>query len=63
MCGYVACVPDYRGSVCCASQLSAYALSWEAAYVGFLHFTIPVIFSVLSYNFATVYSNISKYNF
>jgi hypothetical protein len=27
-CGYVACVPDCRGSVCCVSQLSAYALSW-----------------------------------
>jgi hypothetical protein len=25
MCGYVACVPECRGSVCCASQLS-----WEA---------------------------------
>jgi hypothetical protein len=24
MCGYVACVPECRGSVCCASQLSAY---------------------------------------
>jgi hypothetical protein len=24
MCGYVACVPDCRGFVCCASQLSAY---------------------------------------
>jgi hypothetical protein len=23
MCGYVACVPQCRGSVCCASQLSA----------------------------------------
>jgi hypothetical protein len=23
LCGYVACVPDCRGSVCCASQLSA----------------------------------------
>jgi hypothetical protein len=23
-CGYVACVPDCRGSVCCVSQLSAY---------------------------------------
>jgi hypothetical protein len=23
MCDYVACVPDYRGSVCCASQRSA----------------------------------------
>jgi hypothetical protein len=23
MCGYVACVPDCRGSACCASQLSA----------------------------------------
>jgi hypothetical protein len=25
MCCYVTCVPDCRGSVCCASQLSAYA--------------------------------------
>jgi hypothetical protein len=25
MCGYVTCVPDCRSSVCCASQLSAYA--------------------------------------
>jgi hypothetical protein len=25
MCGYVACVPNCRGSVCCASQLIAYA--------------------------------------
>jgi hypothetical protein len=24
MCGYVACVPDYRGSVCFASQMSAF---------------------------------------
>jgi hypothetical protein len=23
MCGYVACGPEYRGSVCCASQLRA----------------------------------------
>jgi hypothetical protein len=35
MCGYVTCVPDCRGTVCCASQLSAYAyyaqaVSWEA---------------------------------
>jgi hypothetical protein len=30
MCGYVACVPECRGSVCCASQLGAYGLSWEA---------------------------------
>jgi hypothetical protein len=30
MCGYVACVPDCRGLICCASQLSAYAFSWEA---------------------------------
>jgi hypothetical protein len=30
MCGYVACVPECRGSVCCASQLRTYALSWEA---------------------------------
>jgi hypothetical protein len=22
MCGYVACVPDCRGSVCCVSQLT-----------------------------------------
>jgi hypothetical protein len=29
MCGYVACVPDCRGSICCASQRTAYALSWE----------------------------------
>jgi hypothetical protein len=26
MCGYVACVPDCSGFVCCASQLSAYKL-------------------------------------
>jgi hypothetical protein len=26
MCGYMACVPGCRGFVCCASQLSAYAL-------------------------------------
>jgi hypothetical protein len=24
MCGYVTCVPECRGSVCCASQLGAY---------------------------------------
>src|SRR5215510_1587532 len=28
MCSYVACVPDCRGSVCCASQLNA--LRWDA---------------------------------
>jgi hypothetical protein len=27
MCGYVACVPDCRGSVCCASHLSAYVVN------------------------------------
>jgi hypothetical protein len=54
MCGYVACVPAFRGSICRASQLSAYALSWEAASLRFLHFTIPVIFSVPSSNFTTV---------
>jgi hypothetical protein len=27
LCGYVACVPDCRGSVCCASQLSAYVVN------------------------------------
>jgi hypothetical protein len=30
MCDYVACVPDCRGSVSYATQLSAYALSWVA---------------------------------
>jgi hypothetical protein len=28
MCGYVACVPECCGSVCCASQLSAYHFQW-----------------------------------
>jgi hypothetical protein len=28
MCGYVACVPGGHGSVCCASQLSAYAYAY-----------------------------------
>jgi hypothetical protein len=26
LCGYVVCVPDCRGFVCCASQLSAYTV-------------------------------------
>jgi hypothetical protein len=26
MCGYVACVPDCRGFVCCVSQLSYYVI-------------------------------------
>jgi hypothetical protein len=29
-CSYLACVPVCRGSFCCASPLSAYALTWEA---------------------------------
>jgi hypothetical protein len=29
--GYVSCVPDCRGFVCCASQLSAYAQSGTQA--------------------------------
>jgi hypothetical protein len=33
MWGYVACVPDCRGSVCCASQLSAYFYKYKNCYI------------------------------
>jgi hypothetical protein len=37
MCCYVTNVPDCRGFVCCASQLSIYALSWEATHYMIYH--------------------------
>jgi hypothetical protein len=38
MCGYVACVPDCRGSVCCASQLHVHTM--HIVHVHIMHMLI-----------------------
>jgi hypothetical protein len=42
MCGYVTCVPDYHGSVCCVSQLSACACNHTFYDIPYIRFVFQV---------------------
>jgi hypothetical protein len=49
VCGYVACVSDCRGSVCCASQRS-----WEAQQTELCRHTTDIPYHILESNISTI---------